>query len=317
MADGRQLYKAGLAAEKEGKFKIALKAYRAAARTDQDFRPAFMKLGELYSRARRPDLALVFFGRGLRLKRDAAVLFNMGSESYRLGQTKNSIRYLKAALQEDRHLLKAHLLLAFLYRKEGLQEKACLYFQNVRKLDPANRMAALGQAIALSELEHHAEARRILVDWLSKTGQKDSAVQDLLAGLELSLGNTEASYKQFRELSQSSPKFTNFTEHLRKARDLEKEEFRKCFRDLDDRISDRVEKLKKRMEQRKAFLKKRRKLDLSAAKNGIEGAQDLQGELQQDLRDMVDISLMHLFNGDSEKALKFLFQAHKMGKGKQ
>ena len=76
------------------------------------------------------------------------------------------------------------------------------------------------------------------------------------------------------------------------------------------RISDKTKELKKRMAARKKHLESAK--NLSANQNGIEGAMDLQVELKEDLRDMVDLSLMHLFNGDSKKAMQFLFQAKKM-----
>ena len=64
----RDLYMAALAAEKAGKFSEALRQYKAAAREDTEFREAFVNLGALYSRAKRPDLAIGFFRRALDLR---------------------------------------------------------------------------------------------------------------------------------------------------------------------------------------------------------------------------------------------------------
>ncbi|MEQ9362617.1 MAG: hypothetical protein RIF32_00155, partial [Leptospirales bacterium] len=41
-------------------------------------------------------------------------------------------------------------------------------------------------------------------------------------------------------------------------------------------------------------------------------AQDGDPDLKADLKDMVDLSFLHLFNGDTDKALRFLMQARKM-----
>ncbi|MCB1175564.1 MAG: tetratricopeptide repeat protein [Leptospiraceae bacterium] len=313
--NAQALYTQGRSAQNTGDFKAALKAYKAAARADRNFRPAFVRLGELYSKAKRPDLAMGFFQRALELQADAPVLFNLGSECWRLNQMEQSRRYLKAALKLDPRLVKAHLLLAFLYRNQQEHQKAITYFQNVRKLEALNRIAWLGEAIANSELQRFAEARQLLEGYLQKSGQSDAAFTELLAGIQLQLGDSEASWKQYRNLTHTSKKFTSFTDHLQQARSAQDAAFQNSFKGLDQKIDAKLLKLKQRIKSRRELLAGNR--DLSALKNGIEGAQDLQQELKQDLTDMVDLSLMHLFNGDTDKAMQFLFQAHKMGKDHQ
>ena len=51
--------------------------------------------------------------------------------------------------------------------------------------------------------------------------------------------------------------------------------------------------------------------------NGIEGRQDISEEFDNHLQDMVDLSLLHLFKGDTDNAMKYLFGAQKQKKSNQ
>lgn len=303
-------YKEGCKKLTQGDIKSALKLFRESARHNPVFRPPILRLGELYSRAKRPELAIAFFQRALELQVDSAVLFNLGSESYRLDLLDQSIQYLRAAIKQDARLLKAHLLLAFIYRKKKAQTKAIVYFQNVRKLEKNNRMAFLGESIALVELKKYQEAKELIQIYLSRNSKTDHAFTELRAGIDLYIGDIDSSYKGFNELAKNSKKFTRFTDHLKAARVAEDAEFMDSFEGLDTKITDKTKKLKIRMAKRKKRLNDKK--DLTAQKNGIEGAIESTDELKEDLKDMVDLSLLHLFNGDSQKALQFLFQAKKM-----
>lgn len=307
----KELFVAGKKAQATGDMTRALKIYREIARRDANFRPALVRLGEIYARAKRPDLAIGFFERALELKPDPALLFNLGSENFKLDRLKRSEKYLKAALKMDRRLLKAHLLLAFLYRKNNTVDKARVYFQNALKLEPGNRMAALGMAIALSEVGEYQSALAVVQKYLS-VHKSDENMLELKAGLLLQLGDTVASYQVYNQLTQTSKKFTSFTDHLTAAREAESEQYKQAFGDLDQKIGEQTKRLQKRIAARRKRLAQT--TDLSPTSNGIEGAEDLQAEIKGDLREMVDLSFMHLFNGDSQKAMQFLFQARKLKK---
>lgn len=304
MSRASELYEQGRRAEQAGKFQEALKFYRNAARADANFRPAFNNLGALYARAKRPDLAIGFFRRALELGEDEAVYFNLGSECYRMEEYAESEAYLKKSLKQNPRFLKSHLLLAYLHGELGRNEKAEIYFKNALKLDANNRMAALGLAVSLAGREQHEASLKVVNRFLEKF-KGDQALQNLRAGLLIKLNRYQESLADLSQLTQTSKKYTSFTDHLKAARTESGAEMNRLFEGINDRISDRTHRLKARLEKRKALLQQK--------KSGAEvPAAGEDPELKEDLQEMVDLSFLHLFNGDPEKAMRYLVQARKI-----
>lgn len=303
MSQAKKFYDQGLRAEQAGRFQEALKFYRAAAKEDSSFRPAFNNLGALYARARRPDLAVGFFRRALQLGEDEVVYFNLGSEHYRLEEFAESEACLKKSLKCNPRFLKSHLLLAYLNGRFERPEKAEIYFTNALKIEPHNRVAALGLAVSLAGRDRHEDALAIVDRFLGQL-PGDQAFQNLRAGLLLKLDRYQESLADLTELTKSSKKYTTFTDHLAAARAETGAEMGRVFEGLNDRISDRTKRLKARLEKRKELLQKRKG---QPRKDGDEDP-----ALKKDLQEMVDLSFLHLFNGDPEKAMRYLVQAKKI-----
>jgi tetratricopeptide (TPR) repeat protein len=287
-----EYYHLGLDFEKRGDVIHALKYYRASAKEDPSFRPAFNNLGVIYSRQGRADLAIGFFRQALELGEDAAIYFNLGSESFRLERFDHSEKYLKKALSFDRRMLKAHLLLAYLYGKKRDFASAEIYFKNALLLEPANRTAVLGMTVMLSEQERYDEALKTVDSFLALRPD-DVSLRDLRAGLLLKTNRLKESLDEYSTLSRTSEKFTSFTEHLEAAKRESDAAYGAFFEDVDDKIRRRTERLRERLKTKRE-----------------EGGQTA-GTPEQDIRDLMDLSFLHLFNGDSDRALKFLFEARR------
>lgn len=299
MEDAKSIFLKAKDLEKRGKAQEALKIYRALAKKNPDFRPVFAALGEFYSRYGRPDLSIGFFTRARELKEDEIVDFNLGSENYKLGNYRASKQMLIEALKKNPRLLKGHILLAYVYVKESAPQKAWIYFENALKIEPGNRAALLGYVTSLIDSDRNEQALSILEKYRQSI-EKDHALRDLRAALMLKLGKLNESMNDYIELSQKSEKFTNFTDHLKKAKEESNREKSVLFEGIDDKIKERTRKAKLRLEERK-----------KQRAGSTDSRQALPAE-KEELRDMVDLSLLHLFNGDPEKAMKFLFQAKKM-----
>lgn len=275
----------------------ALKYYRASAKEDPSFRPAFNNLGTIYSEIGKPDLALGFYKQALDLGEDASVYFNMGSELFRLERYEESAGYLKKALGIDRRLLRAHLLLGYLYGKMEKPDRSEIYFRNSLKLDPENKMAALGLCVLLEKEDRNEEALELSTAFL-KIFKENASFKNMRAGLLLKLNRVDDSLSEYKELAKTSDKFTSFSSLIEKARGESSDQYNKLFSGMSDKISLRTEKLKKKISSRKTS-----------------GTRADETEKKDDMKDLVDLSLLHLFNGDSDKALHYLFQAKKI-KGK-
>ena len=178
--------------------------------------------------------------------------------------------------------------MAYLYQKIKQHDKAGVYFQNTLKLDPINRMAILGYASSLSQQGFYENALYAIEYYLSKV-EIDVFAQEMRAALLLELGKVQKAYKDYNKLVKTSPKFRSFSDHLVALGKETGMEYKEHFGDIDGKISKKVKQVKARLETKNQKLEKENRRDNS--------------------KDMVDLSLLHLFKGNTEQALKYLFQA--------
>ncbi len=313
-----RLYNQAMLAKQQKKLGQAERLYKAALKEDSTCRGALMGLGLIYSSLeskrglKQNRKAFDFFSRAYDIQKDAAVCFNLGSESFKLKEYKRSRDYLKECLRSDQRMLKAHLLLAYVYQTIAKFDKSAVYYQNALKISPKSRMAILGYCACLSEQGYHENALYALDRYFNSCpeAKSDLFAKKLRAGLLLQLGHLAQSYKDYAELIKHSPEFTSFSDHLSALRKESDKEYQLYFESINDKISTRIGRLRARQEKHKNIPS----ADLSAQENGIEGSQDLAQDCQESVRDMVDLSLLHLFKGDSLQALKYLFQAGKYRK---
>ena len=189
------------------------------------------------------------------------------------------------------------ILLAYVYEARSLSEKAEVYFRNALKLQPGSRIAVLGLLLNLSERKKYKEALAVCEAFLKQV-PGDETVHGLRAGLLMETGDYQASTEELQRLSREASGYRSFSEHIGKARESSEEESQAFFEGVRDRIQDRSRSLRSRIEERKRARAAGEKLDTA--------------ELKDDARDMMDLSLMYLFSGESEKAMQFLVQARKL-----
>ncbi len=294
MKEIKVLYDGALALERQGKPDDAVKYYTEILRLDPNFRAAYNNLGAIYARKSRPDLSIPNFEKALALGEDEAVHFNLGTEYFRKDDLENARHHLKAALRIHPRMLRAHIVLAYLYEKAGQPEKAEIYFKNALVVEPSNRIAALGLAVSLSGRGKEADALQAVQAYLShKPG--DQTFENLRASLLLATGSVEQSKQEFLKLAKVSSEFTSFTDHVRQAREEKDDEFAAMFDGMDQKIQERT----------------RRVLEVRKAKKETAAAAD--ETKQQEIKDLMDLSFLYLFKGDSDRALQLLFQAKKLG----
>ena len=272
-------------------------------------RNAIMQLGIIFSNLRKSNKALEYFLQAYNLNKEPNVCFNLGSEYFKIGNYEKSRNFLKESLYLNKRLIKSHLLLAYLYQKTEKYDKSAVYYQNALKLNPKNRMALLGFASVLSEQGHFETALYATEKYL-KYDLNDIFAKKLRASLLMKLGKIDQAYNDYAIITQTDPKFTKFNDHIKEIKSEFDIEYSRTFENLKEKISTRLRRLNKNILKRKNL----KLADYSPEKNGIEGSLDLKEELNNDLKDMVDLSLLHLFNGETEKAMKYLFQARKWKK---
>ncbi len=299
----QDFYHCAKKAEKRRDFAQALACYKSALQKEKDYRPVLVSLGVLYARMGEKQSAVQYLERAYTLRKDPQVCFNLGAQHFKLQNYDSSAIYLKECLSLDGEMLRAYLLLAYLYHKQEEQHKAKEYFEKAFLLAPDSRMAVLGYAEALSK-EKRQDARKkalsIIEAYLKKV-KTDHFAQELRGALLLSLGKSKAAHQHYSKLSQSHPKFKSFSDHIAGSKKI----YAKLFQEIDEKITSRASRLSKKLRESKA-----QKQD---------GAFDPVFQ-KEDLQDTLELSLLHLFKGESQKAMDYLFHAqyrHKKAKDKE
>lgn len=293
----RQLYNEALKREKAGKLDEATRLYLQALQQNPSFRPALMNLGGIEGKLRRPARSIEYYEAALRLESDEAVHFNLGSEYYQTKNYEKAASHLIQCLKINSRFLRAHILLAYVYEARRLPEKARVYFKNAIKLQPSSRIAVLGLLLNLSNAREYKEALQVCQASL-KLSPEDQTVLGLRAGLLMEMGDYQKSAEELQRLSRESRGYRSFGEHIAEARKSSDQESQVFFEGVRNRIQEKSRSLRQRVEERKRAREAGKNLNRS--------------ELNQDARDMMDLSLMYLFSGESEKAMQFLVQARKL-----
>jgi tetratricopeptide (TPR) repeat protein len=293
----KQHYNEARKAEKSGNLDLAVELYGQALKENPAFRPALMNLGAVFGRLRRPEKSVVYYEAALRLGADEAVHFNLGSEYYQLKQYEKSAAHLIASLKINPRFLRAHVLLAYVYEARKLPEKSELYFRNALKIEPGSRIAVLGLLLNLSRQDKHAEALQICERFL-KHSPSDETVQAMRAGLLLETGDYQASTEELQRLGRENQGYRGFADHIQKARESREGESSEFFAGIRERIQERSSSLRARVEERK------RAREAGKSRPTVDAGDDA--------KDMVDLSLMYLFSGETDKAMQFLVQARKI-----
>lgn len=285
------LFRNALQAQKDGRDPEALDLYRRLLAEDPRNRAAWINAGGLLSRQGDRAGAVDCYRKALALREDETVRFNLGSELYRLRDGAAAIENLRRALDIKPDFFRAAVLLGYIYESLDDFDAAARAFQQALTLNPASRIAALGLVVVLGERDRNDEALQICSVWL-KRSPDDASFLNLHAGLLLKLGRYKESFEELKEATRTHEKYVSFQEHLVQARRDHEEEYSAFFDEVNDRLHEKQEALRRRVEERKT---------------------DKSPVLQKDdVKDLVDLSLLHLFSGDREKALGFLLEARRV-----
>lgn len=294
--EATEIYKKALKAQKNQEYALAEKLYRKSLEIRPDFKQSWQNLGTILSSLKRHQEAIETYEQALEYGEEAALYFNIGSEKCRLNEYEDATKYLKKALKIDSRMLRAHLLMAYALEKSKQNEKARIYFKNAFIIDPTNRLAVLGHALALSETEDYEPGLQAVNTYL-RHHPDDYQIKNLRAGFLAHLNRFRETLQDLKDVTEHSHSFTKFTDHIKNAKAAKQEEHDSFFEDL-----------KQRMNRKKAEVRQK----LESRKDSLPESADSQETKQENIKDMVDLSFMHLFNGESEQALKFLIQAQKI-----
>ncbi|UOG37865.1 tetratricopeptide repeat protein [Leptospira noguchii] len=273
--------------EKEGNYPEAIRLYEDLIQSQPKYQKPYLNLGALYSKQGNSKKAIEVYQKALYVGKSPELYYNIGIELYRTGETETAIRSLKKSLEIEKRFLNSHILLAYCYRQLEKDDKTELYLTNAIRLDPKNRMALTAFATLYFEKERWRDCLET-ANKVNKLFPNDPRIQVLLSEVHTRLGNFKQSFEILKQATSQSKGFTRF--------------------------SDAIEESKKNPEEAAFFdsLEKLTKNKLDEFRSKLEMNQENPEDFSPpNPQDALDLSLMYLFHGDKERALKYMLYAQK------
>ncbi|EMI70531.1 tetratricopeptide repeat protein [Leptospira noguchii] len=273
--------------EKEGNYPEAIRLYEDLIQSQPKYQKPYLNLGALYSKQGNSKKAIEVYQKALYVGKSPELYYNIGIELYRTGETETAIRSLKKSLEIEKRFLNSHILLAYCYRQLEKDDKTELYLTNAIRLDPKNRMALTALATLYFEKERWRDCLET-ANKVNKLFPNDPRIQVLLSEVHTRLGNFKQSFEILKQATSQSKGFTRF--------------------------SDAIEESKKNPEEAAFFdsLEKLTKNKLDEFRSKLEMNQENPEDFSPpNPQDALDLSLMYLFHGDKERALKYMLYAQK------
>lgn len=274
----QELFNHGVRLEQQKKPNEAMVVYKNILEQTPNFRPAYINLGNLLSKARKFHLALRSFHKALNLKEDFTILFNLGVLFYRMHRFTSALSMWQRALAFQEDFARLHLLMGFASGQLGQSRNAEAYYRNVLKLEPNNAQALL--ALAFHYYNRHSyQAALAYLDKLQQIEPQHPALRELRNKIQFKWPDSP---KDPLAGADTEEIFTKLQEAYGHPAD-EDPFFQSLATD-----EDRHQKLAQEIET------KLKRLDEAPSS-------DSQSDLAK--------SLLHLFHGDKDKALYHLSSA--------
>ncbi|EPG74016.1 tetratricopeptide repeat protein [Leptospira fainei serovar Hurstbridge str. BUT 6] len=288
-AESRKKFNVALQLEKQGKVSQAVKIYGEILQLEPGFQKAYLNLGALYSRMGDSETAIRTYQKALELGKTTELYYNLGVEFYRLNSLEAAIKALKNSLELNKRYLNSHLLLAYCYKQLERPEKSELYLKNALKIDPKNKTALSALATVYFDTERWKEALEAANSALI-VQPDDPRMEILLTEIHVKLGNFKQSFETLKKVTTTAQGFVKFSDSIKEAKEKPKPEEKIFFDNLESLTRKKLSEFKDKL-----VLSKENPEDFEAP----------------EAQDALDLSLMYLFHGDTERALKYLLYAQK------
>jgi tetratricopeptide (TPR) repeat protein len=258
-----------LKADQSGDYAKARELYQNIISHDGSYRPALINLGSLCSRMEQLDEALVFYNKASLIEDDYLVWFNIGSVLYKKGTFKESVIALEKSRRLNPLFVLSILVMGLAYSKDGKSTAAAGCFSEVLSLEPDNQVALTALAIIYFDKRKYNLAL-FYADAAINNNSSSISVRKLRSKILLSFGRTKESATEYHKIIREDKAFKRFDAFVKKIP-------ADTFIDSKGTIEEKIETLE-------------RKLDNATP------------------RDLVALSLCCLFNGESDKAIDYLFK---------
>jgi len=257
--------------EKEGKLPNALNEYISIIRDDREFRDAFLNLGYLYSKMNRLSDAMKCYERALALEKDYLTYFNIGSIYYKMEEYKKAVINLERSRNINSNFALSTLVMGLCYSRMNNIKAAETNFLKVLQIWPGNRVALTALAIIYYNLERFDESIPLL-NRLISFDAGNQKIRELKSNILLKQGKINKSAEEVKHISKISDGYRYYDDFIQS---VPVEAYTDRYGTLDEKID---------------FLKERSEKDRDS---------------------LISLSLCHLFKGETDTAIDYLFEAKK------
>jgi len=223
-------------------------------------------------------------------KKNYKALYNAGITYYKLNEKEKSLHCLKACLHLERRFLPAHLLVAQIYQWNGNDEKTEAYLLNVIRIQPNHKAALGGLAMFYYERQKYDQSMKMLERYLLLYPDNPQ-----LKVLQTEILARQGNYKQSSDLLQKLVReevgFVSFNQAIQKAWEEEDANTQSTLESIQTKTQKKLKEFKT-------------KWSLSS--------EDPEQFSPPEPQEALDLSLLYLFHGEPEKAVKYLVYAQKL-----
>ncbi len=234
--------------------------------------------------------------------------FNHGQDLFRLGKIEESAKYYQMGncIKED-HLSLYNL--GCIYYKQGKYKKAIFNLEKSKSLDSHFFKSALVAGLCYSRLDNIKAAENNFINVL----MNDTLNRVALTALSILYYNQGKFRESLKLVNRITSKFTS-AENIKNLKyDIL---LKSC---LNENSTGEIKQLKNNSDQFKLYDKyiESVKVDIYTDKYGTiaDKIKILEEKNEEDSSSLISLSLCHLFNGDTDSAIDYLFKARRVAAG--
>lgn len=254
--------------EKNGDYEKALREYHAIINDYPSFRNAYINLGSLYSRLNRLPEAMRCYHAALALGHDFITLFNTGSILYKMGNYQDALKNLEQSALLNNNFAISKLVIGLCHSRLNNIPKAEKYFIDVLRIWPGNRVAMTALAIIYYNNNRYDRSLALL-ERLLQLDAENIKIRELKSDILLKTGHINESAAEIKVIKRKADGYKFYDEFIKS---IPVETLTDRFGTIDDKI------------------------------------ELLNQKVYADSSNLISLSLCHLFKGETDTAIDYLFK---------
>ncbi|MFN3604594.1 MAG: tetratricopeptide repeat protein [Leptonema sp. (in: bacteria)] len=233
------------------------------------------KLGYLASKLKNHTESIQYYLDYTKIHtKDANAFHNLGIEYFQIQDYENSKKMLLKSIEIEPNFIRSYLLLGYVYELLEDHQNALKIFFSILKKEPKNKLAIEGTILSFVKLKNYEKAYELCNHYL-KIFPEDTTLRNLKTGILLNLNKTEEFYQELKEITEKDTKYKSFENFIVELKTKRQKEYTEFANEVQKKIILKTKEIQEK-ENSKSYL---------------------------------DLSLLSLFSGDKENALKYLKKA--------